>query len=238
MPSDPNLYQQLRALIENGDVKIGDLLPTEDQLCEEYKVSRYALRQALGNLEREGFIQRRRRAGTKVIAQEAKDVYRYALGSRNDLLSFVSGTSVTFAPPRVIVTDRNLARLLGCDELRRWNVLDGIRVDATTKLPIGVTQVYIDASRVNVSSGINLEGHAVYEWIERNYRIRAAGVSQDIGAVLLAPEEAEALGERAGLPALKIIRRYFDDQQRIYMIAVTTHRSEDFVYNMRFQFDQ
>jgi hypothetical protein len=30
---------------------------------------------------------------------------------------------------------------------------------------------------------------------------------------------------------------YFDRDQRIFVITVTTHRSKDFIYNMRLQLD-
>ena len=237
VPIHQSIYEQFRDRIESGELKVGDFLPTEDQLCAEQNVSRYALREALNRLEKEGIIRRRRRAGTQVIAQTPKSAYRHMMGSRDDLLSFVKDTTVDFAKPRLIETDGNLARLLGCDELRRWTLLEGTRIDSTTGRPIGITQVYIDASRVSVPVKTNIGHRPVYEWLEENHDIRVSGVSQDITAVQLTPEEAEIFGERPGSPSLRVMRRYFDDQQRIYMIAVITHCSEDFVYNLRFQFE-
>jgi DNA-binding GntR family transcriptional regulator len=37
------VYEKLRAQIDNGMLATGAILPTEDQLCKEFDVSRYAL---------------------------------------------------------------------------------------------------------------------------------------------------------------------------------------------------
>ena len=57
------LYYQLKLHIkqqvENGELTPGDRLPTEMELCEEYKISRAPVRQALTELATEGLIYRR-----------------------------------------------------------------------------------------------------------------------------------------------------------------------------------
>ena len=232
------VYEKLRAQIDNGMLATGAILPTEDQLCEEFDVSRYALREALGLLERQGYIDRKRRAGTRVLARPAGTVFRHASGSQADLLDFVRGTTLELKETRIVQTDGNLARLLGCDELRQWFLMEGVRRDAATHRPIGVTQIYVDSTRAKIGPTTSFGGRAVYEWLEDNYGIRAKTLSQDINAVVLTPEDAKALNDQAGAPALRIIRRYFDDKQRIFEISVTTHRSEDFVYNIRIRLEE
>lgn len=64
------LYYQLKRLlldqISNGDLKAGDILPTEQQIQDTYNVSRTTVRQALSELEEEGKITRQRGRGTFV----------------------------------------------------------------------------------------------------------------------------------------------------------------------------
>ncbi len=227
------VYDILRERLERGDYPVGSALPTEDELCLEHGASRYTLREAVRLLERQGFVQKRRRAGTRVLAHEPNNIFRHASGTRSELLDFVNGTTIDFAPARLIQTDGRLARLLGCDEMRSWHLLEGIRIDATDRRPIGVVQVYVDAERAALQGEVDVGHQAVYKWLEDRYQIRAAIVSQDISAVLLSEEQAQILGEHAGLPALRIIRRYFDETQKLFQIAVTVHRSADFVYNTR-----
>src|SRR2546422_830626 len=85
------VYGKLRSRLEGDEFAVGALLPTEDELCSQYEVSRYTLREALRVLEQQGFIQRRRRAGTRVLAHSSNSVFRHATGSRDDLLDFVKG---------------------------------------------------------------------------------------------------------------------------------------------------
>lgn len=64
------LYHQLKELlaerIVRGEWQPGDMLPTEEQLQEQYEISRTTVRQALKELEIEGHISRQRGRGTFV----------------------------------------------------------------------------------------------------------------------------------------------------------------------------
>lgn len=64
------LYHQLKELLAEriaaGEWQAGDMLPTEEQLQEQYEISRTTVRQALKELEVEGHISRQRGRGTFV----------------------------------------------------------------------------------------------------------------------------------------------------------------------------
>lgn len=228
------VYESMRRRLEEGEFAIGDQLPTEDELCKTYDVGRYTVREALKQLARQGFIEARRRAGTRVIAHFPKEVFRHAAASRKDIFEFVRGTVIQFGSPTLVQTDGRLARFLGCDELRQWYVIEGVRFEPSDQRPLGLTRVYVDAARAAIPPDVHLAHRPVYEWLEEKYGIRARRISQEISAVALADFEAAVLLERPGLPALRIVRRYFDEGNRLFQIAVTTHRSEDMVYGTQF----
>ncbi len=65
----PKYYQLQRALqrmVEKKALKAGDLMPSENELVEEYNVSKSTIRQALTNLVNEGFLSREQGKGTYV----------------------------------------------------------------------------------------------------------------------------------------------------------------------------
>ena len=55
----------------NGELRPGDQLPTEAELCERLGVSRAPVRQAMADLSRDGLIYRRAGAGSFVAPQAA-----------------------------------------------------------------------------------------------------------------------------------------------------------------------
>ena len=61
------VYLVLRDRILSGAVAFGAKLPNENELARIHGVSRVTVRRALGELERERLIERRRSAGTRVV---------------------------------------------------------------------------------------------------------------------------------------------------------------------------
>lgn len=66
IPLYHQLEQDLIARINSGAYKPGCMLPTEEQLCQAYGVSRITVRKALESLEAQGVIRRRRGVGSFV----------------------------------------------------------------------------------------------------------------------------------------------------------------------------
>lgn len=227
-----DIYADLRRRIEAGEFGLGKPFPTEERLCADEQVSRYALREALAILQTEGLISRRRGAGTRVISRTPTSVFRHATGSRAELLSYVQGTTITWSGTEMLRADGALARLIGCDEMREWQHVWGVRKDAEGD-PLALVHVYVDPAVAPLEQPF--AHNPIYEWVEERHGIRVATLSQDIRARHLSAAEADALGEATGAAVLQMTRRYFDAANQSYMISQTTHRARDFVYNLRVQ---
>ena len=76
MDSDIPLYTQLVGIIKqnisSGELNVGDLLPSEAELCRTMGISRNTVRQAIGELEEEGLVVRKRGKGTFVADPNAR----------------------------------------------------------------------------------------------------------------------------------------------------------------------
>jgi GntR family transcriptional regulator, transcriptional repressor for pyruvate dehydrogenase complex len=71
----------LRERIVDGELGDGDLLPKQDELIEEYRISRPTLREALRILEGEGLLTVRRGSlGGSVVRMPTADASAYAFG--------------------------------------------------------------------------------------------------------------------------------------------------------------
>lgn len=100
--SDIPLYYQLISIIKRnvsvGLLQPGDLIPSESELCDAFEISRSTVRQAIGELESEGLVVRRRGKGTFIstpkMNRSMEDVYSFS----NQMRSMgLSPTSVVHA---------------------------------------------------------------------------------------------------------------------------------------------
>ena len=88
MDSDIPLYTQLVGIIKqnisSGELNVGDLLPSEAELCRTMGISRNTVRQAIGELEEEGLVVRKRGKGTFVADPNARGkCVRYSFTTRS-----------------------------------------------------------------------------------------------------------------------------------------------------------
>lgn len=85
------LYFQLVSIIKRGIkvglIKTGDILPSEAELCANYNISRSTVRHAIGELESEGLVVRRRGKGTFIsepkLNRKMDEVYSFSKEMRN-----------------------------------------------------------------------------------------------------------------------------------------------------------
>jgi GntR family transcriptional regulator, transcriptional repressor for pyruvate dehydrogenase complex len=77
-PQNKPLYEQVCQLIEaqiiEGEIQIGDKLPTENELAGMYKVSRTVIREAIKTLKEKGWVETHVAKGTFVVQNVAKGV--------------------------------------------------------------------------------------------------------------------------------------------------------------------
>lgn len=93
LDSEIPLYSQLMGIIKrsitSGALKVGDLLPSEAELCRSYDISRNTVRQAIGALEEEGFVVRKRGKGTFVTDPNTRRKgVQYSFSSRRKFPSW------------------------------------------------------------------------------------------------------------------------------------------------------
>lgn len=76
------IYKDLSKKINNGELRVNDLLPSENELCIQYDSSRETIRKALNVLVQRGFIHKVRGKGSIVL-----DVNKFSLPI-SDIVSF------------------------------------------------------------------------------------------------------------------------------------------------------
>jgi GntR family transcriptional regulator len=177
---------------------VGEAIPSERQLSADLRVSRLTVRAALDELVREGYLLRRRGAGTFVsepkIAQEltmtsfTEDMRRRGLRPASKTLDL-----------KVVPAGARLGRLLHVSPSERVLVAQRLRLaDGET---MAMETLHIRAALVPGLTARDLERQSFYELLTERYGIVVVGGTQAIEPTVTNEEESEALGVPLHSPA-------------------------------------
>ena len=75
-----HVAEQLEKMIVQGQIAVGDKLPTENNLCDMFGVSRTVIREAITQLKSLGLVETRRGVGTTVLRNQTSETfYAYSI---------------------------------------------------------------------------------------------------------------------------------------------------------------
>jgi GntR family transcriptional regulator len=232
--SSPPRYQrvadELIRRIGAGKYPVGEYLPTEMELCRQYKISRHTVREALRQVRDAGLISRRRRVGTEVVARMPTASYRQPTNSIKDLLQYAEETRLSVLQTKRVSCTTPLAELLECGEGDTWLRIDSLRAVPDDIRPICMTTAYVDAGLPDIDKQLERLTGPISAMLERVYGIRIARIEQSIQAVRLTKRQAKLLRSDAGSPALRAIRRYYDARGRLIELSNAIHPGDRFTY--------
>jgi GntR family transcriptional regulator len=225
----PRYREIIRAIsgdIASGRIRVGDRLPTEKELCVHHGVGRHTIRAAIGELVNFGMLERRPRIGTTVIAAEPVLGYRWLPASSDDIAGNVNATWIVRPRGTVVIADETIARRLGCEVGDRWYRFAGPRIlrDRRDREPVCYSEQYVpDTPRAREAIGVAQMSAD---------QIGGQEIEQEIRAVLLDDEQADALHAEPGSAALVVVRRHRRPDGRLVAIGIHTHPSDRFSIRM------
>lgn len=231
-PRYVELGDLLRAGIEQGDYPIGSLLPTELELCERFKVSRYTARAALAQLIEAKLVLRRPGSGTRVIAQREAMRYEHEVDSLDLLMQYGNATRLKVVSAAEVKADAAMADELELGKGDNYLHLTGLRMEEPSRELIAVTDMLVPL-RADVPAKRLLDlatsARTVAGFIDAS---RLSRVDQVFDAASLTEAEAELLGINPNVPAMRVQRRYRDTEGQLLMVAISKHPPERFAYTM------
>ena len=236
MPDAAPRYLQIaaeyRLAIKNGSYGLGDLLPTEHEMCARHEISRHTARSALQLLEEDGLIERRRGAGTKVVSTGTPPAFEQPLGGLDELLQYARETHLVIHHTRSISTLNSTLKSFGATGAP-WFQLDGIRqVDG---IPAVVSTIFVRDRFSDQPSDYTELPHAIIEELRIRHGILIGSIAQHIEADALSKRDAQSLARKEGIPILKTTRRYFDETGRLFVVSVNRHPGDSFSYSMTYK---
>jgi GntR family transcriptional regulator len=234
--SDDLLYLQiLRSLkddIVRGVYPVGSQLPTEEELCERFSVSRYTVREALRRLRDDHLVASRRGAGTTVVPPSSSDSHVHEVTSFNDLITFATGVRFQIDTMEMISAGAKLATRIGGSADERWLAVRGFRYTEKSDLPVCRTEVYISAEFAAIGRLLQRNKGPIFHLIEDLFGQRIVEVHQEIAAGQVPAALASGLKVKAGAMALEVQRTYTLASGRIAQVAINTHPAARFRHSM------
>ena len=220
--------------ITNDRYRIGAMLPSELELCQQFGVSRYTVREALRRLGDMGVVSRRQGSGTMVKAREPAARFVQTLGSIGEFLQYPEDTRLHVLLARERVADKALAETLDGQVRRRWFHIEALR-RRSDGLPLCWSNIYVLPKYAPLVQWIGKENSPVHVLIDRYFDQRPTKVGIDLFAGEISTEHAVELEVEPGTPALIIVRRYAEASGRHYEISIIEHPAGRFTYSMELQ---
>ena len=214
------LASLLREQIEAGHLTPHSSVPSERVLSERYEVSRMTARHALETLALEGYLDRHPRRGTFV----AEPRLRFNAGSFTHTMTEADrtpGTQVLAAA--TVDPDPVVARLLGVPAGGGVHVLQRLRTARGE--PIALENIQLSAARFPDLLDHDLAG-SLWALLRSHYDVHPAKADARVVAVAVDRFEAEALGVKAGSPAIVLTRTVYDTEDSVVEIARDVYRGD------------
>jgi len=216
--------------ISSGRYKVGDLMPTELDLCKQFNVSRYTVREAIRRLMELGLVTRQPGVGTRVKASQVVSRYTQTTQGIEDLYKFVQDVRLTVSAVEECIADEALAERLSCPVGQAWLRVQGQRNVIGEEVPIALTDVYIARPYAAVREDLTDLEVPIYSLIEQRFGIRVVEVKQEVNAVEIAPKQAKALQVRPESAGLQVTRKYYAPGDELIEIAFSLHPGARFTY--------
>jgi len=204
LPLHEQISSWLGDRIRGGEFQPDEQLPSENELCREFDVSRLTVRRALQTLEAEGFIYRRQGLGSFVsdrrVSQGLVRLTDFAQDMRRAGLEASSQILHRAHEPASAGVAQWLGLPLGTLVLR----LDRLRLGDGE--PIALDRTWLPPYYAQLLEGHDLTTDTIYGILEREYQIPVYSGRYRITATSAAPDVAESLSVGQG-EALLLIER-------------------------------
>ena len=227
------LYHQLKDLlleeILSGNQKEGDKIPPEYVLQEQFGISRATVRQALAELEREGYIERKQGVGTIVCRQKIRPRIMELTSFSEDMRARgLKPGSVTLSlnfmlPPQVV---RERLKLKPGEKV--WLVR---RLRLANDEAVGLHSLYIPPTLEFAPRDLeNMSSY--YTLLSERHGIEPLYADEILSARNATKEEADLLGIQEGSAILTVDRTTYRLEDQPMEFVRIAYRADRYEYDI------
>jgi len=205
LPQYKRLYELVRKHIENGVYKVGDLLPSENELCRLHGLTRPTVRLALMALVNDGYIRKQQGKGS-IVADIPKGIgilsvmgTTSALKNKNLKTSIIEKPHIIPWPEEFMFGLSELEMESGCITFKRLRLLD--------EKPIFYDISFIPNINLPRLTSRNFENKSLLDIMRKAYQVEVKGGEQKIKALHAEKEICSYLKLDCNHPVLHLERK-------------------------------
>ena len=217
VPQYRKLYEVLRKHILDGVYKEGDLLPSENELCRIYGMTRSTVRQSLSTLAGDGYIRKHQGKGS-IIHNLPREIgilsvsgTTSAVGDRNLKTRIIVKPVLIPWPVDFMFTLTELEKESGCIYMERVRLLENI--------PIFYDISYIANINLPRITARQFENRSLFKILRDNYRVEIKGGEQRIKAIQAATKVSRFLKIRKDQPVLHLERKMETNNPGLFLYS-------------------
>lgn len=234
------LYQQMVALLTNrirsGAIAAGEYLPSENDLCAEYGVSRITAKRAMNELAQAGLVARERGRGTRVLDIQLSPVFSASIdGWRENVSAMGRWTSAQVLEFSYVPVPVEVAAAL---EVEPGEIVQHtVRVRRQNKEPFSHLVTYVPEDIGRLYKRKDLGNNPLHKLLERA-GIRIAAARQTLTATLADPPIAGVLGIPVGSPLIEVERVVRDETGRPVQFIRILYRPDLYRFEISMDHDR
>jgi GntR family transcriptional regulator len=203
-PLYARIKEVLRARILDGTYAPHAQMPSEHELCAMFEVSRITIRQALGDLQKEGLLFKIHGKGTFVSKPKAFQNVTSLQGFAEAMSSMRYEIVNQLRSFRVVKASRHVADRLNLAE--GASVVEIHRVRLLNRAPVSLEITYVPEALEKRLANADLVTRDIFLILENDCGLALGHADVSIDAVLADDEIGEALKVEEGSPVLRIER--------------------------------
>ena len=226
------LAEYLRAQIASGELKPGDQIPPERELCEQAGISRMTARQAVSYLVQQGVLEAHIGKGTFVAAPKLAYDVHHLLGFTEKMMMEGEGYSITsrVIEQALVLPPPNIAARL---QLRpTGKALKLVRLRLAADVPHLLETTYVPAALCPGLEHEDFSRHSLYVLLEQRYGLPLAHAEQTLEATTANDFEAPLFGLSKGAPMMLLEGVTFTTGNRPVEHFTAVYRADRFKFRI------
>jgi DNA-binding GntR family transcriptional regulator len=207
------LYQILRAKIDSGEWTVGSQIPTEDELCKTFEVSKATVRLALFDLARQGYLMRQQGKGTFVCKRVISEGLTMLTSFRELMLEAGIPFTTTLLAKTVMMPADDLD--IELDIADDKHIIFIKRLRSVDNEPVLLQETFIPHEICPHLLNEDIEKDSIIELMEKKYAIKISKIKHFIEITYPTPEENRLLNLPDGSVALLLSQQLYSAERQI-----------------------